>query len=581
MAEKDKAQDSATLPVDLQGVADSYARYATGAPPGAGWTREATGYQPGGYQAWDAIGAGINQAVEAARPYGASLARDFGPFVDQPTPYGMRGNNAVGFAPPPDSMAAPRAGWTREATGYQPGGYQAWDAIGAGVSNAVEAVRPYGTSLARDFGPFVDQPTPYGMRGNNAFGYSAPAAPGLSADVSGTLGDWHTRAVQGAAAIPGVLQQIGPVLRDQFLYNGKPPQPQNPQMHGHSVPYGGTDDGSTGGVLDAYGPTGLRVGAQSPVTSPTGLGDAAMNYAPPPGFAPDGRPIPAPMRDTNNYMEASGVRTGASDIPPEYKNPAFNSYDSKSVIEGLRAEKRLDVIKQAMASGYGYDQARQLADQRVYGTPPPATPAKTGFGAGTATGVPEKALRLDSPEVKDMLQSLRWSRDPAEKAAIANMLNSAIGASYKQDGSSDELAAQKLINDSLYRQASMAADDRRHQDNYGLQAAAASQRALEADRTAQYRSAQAALDSARFQATQANSDRQFEADETHRAAQRRQADATARRQAGKDRAELDRDPRLEQQKQREYALKYYEATGKWPSFRDLGTAPNNGAVGHN
>jgi len=581
MAEKDKAQDSATLPVDLQGVADSYARYATGAPPGAGWTREATGYQPGGYQAWDAIGAGINQAVEAARPYGASLARDFGPFVDQPTPYGMRGNNAVGFAPPPDSMAAPRAGWTREATGYQPGGYQAWDAIGAGVSNAVEAVRPYGTSLARDFGPFVDQPTPYGMRGNNVFGYSAPAAPGLSADVSGTLGDWHTRAVQGAAAIPGVLQQIGPVLRDQFLYNGKPPQPQNPQMHGHSVPYGATDDGSTGGVLDAYGPTGLRVGAQSPVTSPTGLGDAAMNYAPPPGFAPDGRPIPAPMRDTNNYMEASGVRTGASDIPPEYKNPAFNSYDSKSVIEGLRAEKRLDVIKQAMASGYGYDQARQLADQRVYGTPPPATPAKTGFGAGTATGVPEKALRLDSPEVKDMLQSLRWSRDPAEKAAIANMLNSAIGASYKQDGSSDELAAQKLINDSLYRQASMAADDRRHQDNYGLQAAAASQRALEADRTAQYRSAQAALDSARFQATQANSDRQFEADETHRAAQRRQADATARRQAGKDRAELDRDPRLEQQKQREYALKYYEATGKWPSFRDLGTAPNNGAVGHN
>jgi len=581
MAEKDKAQDSATLPVDLQGVADSYARYATGAPPGAGWTREATGYQPGGYQAWDAIGAGINQAVEAARPYGASLARDFGPFVDQSTPYGMRGNNAVGFAPPPDSMAAPRAGWTREATGYQPGGYQAWDAIGAGVSNAVEAVRPYGTSLARDFGPFVDQPTPYGMRGNNVFGYSAPAAPGLSADVSGTLGDWHTRAVQGAAAIPGVLQQIGPVLRDQFLYNGKPPQPQNPQMHGHSVPYGATDDGSTGGVLDAYGPTGLRVGAQSPVTSPTGLGDAAMNYAPPPGFAPDGRPIPAPMRDTNNYMEASGVRTGASDIPPEYKNPAFNSYDSKSVIEGLRAEKRLDVIKQAMASGYGYDQARQLADQRVYGTPPPATPAKTGFGAGTATGVPEKALRLDSPEVKDMLQSLRWSRDPAEKAAIANMLNSAIGASYKQDGSSDELAAQKLINDSLYRQASMAADDRRHQDNYGLQAAAASQRALEADRTAQYRSAQAALDSARFQATQANSDRQFEADETHRAAQRRQADATARRQAGKDRAELDRDPRLEQQKQREYALKYYEATGKWPSFRDLGTAPNNGAVGHN
>jgi len=287
------------------------------------------------------------------------------------------------------------------------------------------------------------------------------------------------------------------------------------------------------------------------------------------------------MRDTNNYMEASGARTGASDIPPEYKNPAFNSYDSKSVIEGLRAEKRLDVIKQAMASGYGYDQARQLADQRVYGTPPPATPAKTGFGAGTATGVPEKALRLDSPEVKDMLQSLRWSRDPAEKAAIANMLNSAIGASYKQDGSSDELAAQKLINDSLYRQASMAADDRRHQDNYGLQAAAASQRALEADRTAQYRSAQAALDSARFQATQANSDRQFEADETHRAAQRRQADATARRQAGKDRAELDRDTRLEQQKQREYALKYYEATGKWPSFRDLGTAPNNGAVGHN
>ena len=507
MAEKDKAQDSATLPVDPQGVVDSYARYATGAPPGAGWTREATGYQPGGYQAWDAIG--------------------------------------------------------------------------AGVSNAVEAVRPYGTSLARDFGPFVDQPTPYGMRGNNVFGYSAPAAPGLSADVSGTLGDWHTRAVQGAAAIPGVLQQIGPVLRDQFLYNGKPPQPQNPQMHGHSVPYGATDDGSTGGVLDAYGPTGLRVGAQSPVTSPTGLGDAAMNYAPPPGFAPDGRPIPAPMRDTNNYMEASGVRTGASDIPPEYKNPAFNSYDSKSVIEGLRAEKRLDVIKQAMASGYGYDQARQLADQRVYGTPPPATPAKTGFGAGTATGVPEKALRLDSPEVKDMLQSLRWSRDPAEKAAIANMLNSAIGASYKQDGSSDELAAQKLINDSLYRQASMAADDRRHQDNYGLQAAAASQRALEADRTAQYRSAQAALDSARFQATQANSDRQFEADETHRAAQRRQADATARRQAGKDRAELDRDPRLEQQKQREYALKYYEATGKWPSFRDLGTAPNNGAVGHN
>ncbi len=287
------------------------------------------------------------------------------------------------------------------------------------------------------------------------------------------------------------------------------------------------------------------------------------------------------MRDTNNYMEANGVRTGASDIPAEYQNPAFNAYDSNSAMEGLRAEKRLDVIKQAMASGYGYDQAKQLADQRVYGTPPAAAPAKTGFGAGTATGVPEKALRLDSPEVNNMLRSLRWSNDPTEKAAIANMLNSAIGASYKQDGSSDELAAQKLINDSLYRQASMAADDRRHQDNYGLSVAAANQRALEAGRTAQYRAAQAALDNSRFQMTQSNADRQFKADEAHRAAQRKQADATARRQAGKDRAEMDRDSRLDQQKQREYALKYYETTGKWPSFRDMGTAPNNGAVGHN